>query len=1151
MLFADGSVIAGDILLTALTAELPEVAAGAAGASGGAGEYRDDMGNLIDGVDRLGAQDPDPFAREVELVLDDEQVVVLEELEPPPPPPENLPPQIDTDSGNEGDTPDLVYESGLEPDGTSPSPLTIRAEGTFTVSDPDGLDDIVSITMNGEVFPIGPGGLAALIGEVINGAHGTFELTGYADGEFSYIYTLTEATTDVDGETEFDSLSITVTDSIGQTASRTIWIEIVDDEPTASISAVPDAVVVLDETVGAKAGDANAADDYDVSANPFDPAWGIPIGLMAEVSLVDVTTATGADSAGATTAVTLSIVGGAGTGSGLYTTGGENQIFLYYDGDVVVGRVGDGDSANSDGAVAFALSIDGDGQVTVAQYLSLNHPTAPDSHDEYVTLAGKLNAVVTVTDGDADQANDFVAIGGLIRFEDDGPTAMIDVIEEATATVDESDDADNLDDPFTYGTPLGVTAATLVTTTGSSTGEDEEGATTVVTLAIVGDEGASSGLFTTGNVNEIFLYYDGDFIVGRVGNGNTPDPDGAVAFALAIDNAGEVTVAQYLSLHHPDAPDNHDEPLYLTGKINAIVTITDGDGDQASDSVAIGGLIRFEDDGPSGIFPDSARIEDKASNPSLVEQLNFFAGVDGIGTVEFTLNLDPNTPTMAMDAEGRPLTFEGQQLYLYYGSNGTDKTLLEAKTSEGTVGFFVDIDPVANTYTVHSNGVISNGTATTATDLSGVGGGNVVWKALIDIGGTTEDVMMSTSSGNTVNTNSSEIGISAGNSFEFGEGIRFDFINDLEASKIGPNWNFTYDGTHNETMAWRQVISKVVGTVANITLTAIVADNDNTFYGDQAGETKVELFAKNVKIYDQNDTLIKDLAAAGITINDADEYSLTIYGLKQGYTYEIYSETPFTALQLDAAAGTSTFKLGFFSYGEDSFGAPIDLSYGIAGLDGDGDATYGTIDVAFYPDGYTWTGTAGDDTYHGSSADNVILGADRNDTLYGEGGNDVLAGNSGNDHLYGGVGNDMLYGGSGDDDLYGGPGNDYLDGGSGNDFLVGGEGSDILIGGIGADTFVFSALGGEGADTITDFSIADGDVLLLKDVLGDGDNIFDADDVNVTVTAAENGSDLVLTINGSHGETTVTLTGFIDEYGSTPTLDDLISLNIVQGDGTL
>ena len=81
MIFADGSVIAGDILLTALTAELPEVAAGAAGASGGAGEYRDDMGNLIDTIDRLGVQDPDPFAREVALVLEDEQLLIAPSID--------------------------------------------------------------------------------------------------------------------------------------------------------------------------------------------------------------------------------------------------------------------------------------------------------------------------------------------------------------------------------------------------------------------------------------------------------------------------------------------------------------------------------------------------------------------------------------------------------------------------------------------------------------------------------------------------------------------------------------------------------------------------------------------------------------------------------------------------------------------------------------------------------------------------------------------------------------------------------------------------------------------------------------------------------------------------------------------------------------
>jgi hypothetical protein len=37
MMFADGSVVAGDVLLTALTAEIPETAAGPGG-SGGAGE---------------------------------------------------------------------------------------------------------------------------------------------------------------------------------------------------------------------------------------------------------------------------------------------------------------------------------------------------------------------------------------------------------------------------------------------------------------------------------------------------------------------------------------------------------------------------------------------------------------------------------------------------------------------------------------------------------------------------------------------------------------------------------------------------------------------------------------------------------------------------------------------------------------------------------------------------------------------------------------------------------------------------------------------------------------------------------------------------------------------------------------------------------
>lgn len=96
----------------------------------------------------------------------------------------------------------------------------------------------------------------------------------------------------------------------------------------------------------------------------------------------------------------------------------------------------------------------------------------------------------------------------------------------------------------------------------------------------------------------------------------------------------------------------------------------------------------------------------------------------------------------------------------------------------------------------------------------------------------------------------------------------------------------------------------------------------------------------------------------------------------------------------------------------------------------------------------------------GNSLDNVIIGGDRNDRLDG---------GAGNDELYGNAGNDTLIGGAGMDRLFGGEGNDILDGGIDDDWLYGGLGNDRLTGGAGADTFVFSDLGADNADRITDF----------------------------------------------------------------------------------
>ena len=76
LIFANGSVVAGDILLTALSVEIPVVAAGVSAASGGAGEYDDDMGSVIDGLDKLDTQDPDaPGVRLVTELASDEAAV--------------------------------------------------------------------------------------------------------------------------------------------------------------------------------------------------------------------------------------------------------------------------------------------------------------------------------------------------------------------------------------------------------------------------------------------------------------------------------------------------------------------------------------------------------------------------------------------------------------------------------------------------------------------------------------------------------------------------------------------------------------------------------------------------------------------------------------------------------------------------------------------------------------------------------------------------------------------------------------------------------------------------------------------------------------------------------------------------------------------
>ena len=214
----------------------------------------------------------------------------------------------------------------------------------------------------------------------------------------------------------------------------------------------------------------------------------------------------------------------------------------------------------------FKISVDGNGVVTFAQLKNIWHDdTGSDDEAATLTLSNPALLQLTVMDADGDTASAGLNLGqGVFQIQDDGPTAAI-VATGASVVLDESLGVDALDPnaatddnvagnlfPPAFGTPIGLLSNVDLVNTTTTTGEDNEGATTVVTLAIAGGvNGTDSGLQTTDN-RQISLFNESGVIVGRMDTaGGVADPAGTVAFAISINNAGEVTVAQYLSLEHP------------------------------------------------------------------------------------------------------------------------------------------------------------------------------------------------------------------------------------------------------------------------------------------------------------------------------------------------------------------------------------------------------------------------------------------------------------------------------------------------------------------------------------------------------------------------------------------------------------------------
>lgn len=168
-------------------------------------------------------------------------------------------------------------------------------------------------------------------------------------------------------------------------------------------------------------------------------------------------------------------------------------------------------------------------------------------------------------------------------------------------------------------------------------------------------------------------------------------------------------------------------------------------------------------------------------------------------------------------------------------------------------------------------------------------------------------------------------------------------------------------------------------------------------------------------------------------------------------------------------------------------------------------------------------------------AENWIWGTDTYNFTTGTTGDDVVVGKGGDDDLSGNAGADDIHGGSGADMIDGGTGDDFLHGGTGDDEIYGGSGNDIMFGGDDADTFIFeSGTTSSYIDTISDFSVGDGDMLDIADLLTGYDPMTDL--ITDFIQITDDGTDSALAVDADGGAdnfvqiaTLLNVTGLTDE----------------------
>jgi len=466
----------------------------------------------------------------------------------------------------------------------------------------------------------------------------------------------------------------------------------------------------------------------------------------------------------------------------------------------------------------------------------------------------------------------------------------------------------------------------------------------------------------------------------------------------------------------------------------------------------------------------------------------------------------------------------------------------------------IDLVKAANTFSLVPYAFVENATLTSKNDddltgnaldntLTGNTGNNTIdGGAGADhmIGGSGNDYYIVDNIGDVVVDTSGHDAISSSISYVLGSGIEDLYLTgtgDLNATGntlanllVGNDGNNTLDGgTGNDTMQ---------GGLGN-----------DTYIVNATGDVVTEQLNAGI------DTVI---SAASYTLGDNVENLImgdkAKYGTGNALDNTITGNDGANTLNGGAGADHLIGGLGNDIYVVDNIG---DVVVETSTLAKEHDTVQSYIDYTLGAnlENLTLLGTIGH-TAIGNELVNSIVGSSGDDTLNGMGGADKMAGGLGNDVYYVDDAHDSLKEtgkdidtvhstvdwklGSNFENLYlegaalKGTGNsaanimvgnaqdNSLNGSSGNDTLDGGLGHDILTGGSGADVFVFNSNNAADSDTVTDFSVKQGDVLDIHNILQGFDMTHLTDFLQITNSA--NGHDSIVMVDRDGAGTTYGMT---------------------------